>query len=98
MPSLVNIMPSNAKNKKYTAIFDLGNNKVKRVNFGSKNSKTYVDHGDLIKRQNYIARHSALNEDFNDPLTPASLSMHILWGEFNDLSMNIQHFKNKFKL
>ena len=98
MISLIGIYPSNTKNKKLVAIFDLGNNKIKSVNFGSKNSKTFIDHNDPIKRENYIARHSALNEDFSDPLTPASLSLHILWGPYNDLEMNKQHFKHKFKL
>ena len=99
MPSLVGIYPSNTKNKKYVAIFDLGNEKTKRVNFGSKKSKTYLDHKDPIKRENYIKRHTALGtEDFNDPFSAGSLSMHILWGLYTDLEMNINNFKQMFKL
>jgi len=99
MISLIGIYPSNTKNKKYVALFDLGNGKTKLVNFGSKKSMTYLDHNDPIKRENYIARHTALGtEDFNDPLTPGSLSMHILWGVYPDLEMNINHFKHMFKL
>ena len=99
MISLIGIYPSNTKNKKYVALFDLGNNKIKRVNFGSKKSSTYLDHNDPIKRENYIARHTALGtEDFNDPLTAGSLSMHILWGVYPDLEMNINNFKQMFKL
>jgi len=99
MISLIGIYPSNTKNKKYVALFDLGNNKIKRVNFGSKKSSTYLDHNDPIKRENYIARHTALGtEDFNDPLTAGSLSLHILWGPYTELEMNINHFKHMFKL
>ena len=98
MISLVGVYPSNTKNKKLVALFNI-DGKLKRVNFGSKNSKTFIDHNDPIKKENYIKRHTALGtEDFNDPLTPASLSMHLLWGATNDLELNIQHFKNMFKL
>lgn len=99
MISLIGIYPSISKHKKYVALFDLGNNTIKQVNFGSKNSKTYLDHNDPIKRQNYIARHTALGtEDYNDPLTPASLSMFLLWGKHTDLDMNIKEYKNMYKI
>lgn len=99
MISLIGIYPSPSKHKKLVALFDLGNNKIKQVNFGSKNSKTYLDHNDPIKRENYIKRHTALGtENFNDPLTAGSLSFHILWGQTNDLELNIKHFKHMFKL
>ena len=98
MISLVGVHPSTTKNKKLVALFNV-NGKLKRVNFGSKNSKTFIDHNDPIKKENYIKRHTALGtEDFNDPVTPASLSMHLLWGPTNDLELNIQHFKHMFKL
>ena len=99
MISLIGIYPSISKHKKYVALFDLGNNKIKQVNFGSKNSKTYLDHNDPIKRENYIKRHTALGtEDYNDPLTPASLSIFLLWGKHTDLQMNIKDYKNRFKI
>ena len=99
MISLIGIYPSTTKNKKYVALFDLGNNKIKRVNFGSKTSSTYLDHNDPIKRENYIKRHTALGtEDFNNPLTAGSLSMFILWGPYTELEMNITNFKHMFKL
>ena len=99
MISLIGIYPSTSKHKKYVALFDLGNNKTKQINFGSKNSMTYLDHKDPIKRQHYIARHSALGtEDYNDPLTPASLSMFLLWGKHTDLDMNIKEYKNMYKI
>ena len=99
MISLIGIYPSISKHKKYVALFDLGNNKIKQVNFGSKNSKTYLDHNDPIKRENYIKRHTALGtEDYNDPLTPASLSIFLLWGKHTDLDMNIKEYKNMYKI
>ena len=99
MISLIGIYPSISKHKKYVSLFDLGNNKIKQVNFGYKNSKTYLDHKDITKRANYVARHTALGtEDYNDPLTPASLSMFLLWGKHTDLDMNIKEYKNMYNI
>lgn len=98
MISLVGVHPSNTKNKKLVALFNI-DGKLKRVNFGSKNSKTFIDHKDPIKRENYIKRHTALGtEDYNDPLTPASLSMHLLWGKHTDLDLNIKEYKNMYNI
>jgi len=98
MIKLVGVVPSTTKHKKLTALFNV-NDKLKKVNFGSKSSKTYLDHKDPIKRENYIARHTALGtEDYNDPLSPASLSMFLLWGNHTDLQMNIKDYINRFKL
>jgi len=98
MISLIGIYPSTTKNKKYVALFDLGNNTIKRVNFGSKTSKTYIDHNDEIKKENYIKRHTALGtEDFSDPLTAGSLSMFILWNK-PTLEEAIADFKHRFKV
>jgi hypothetical protein len=98
MIKLIGVYESATKNKKLVALFNV-NDKLKKVNFGSKNSKTYLDHKDPIKRENYIARHTALgNEDYNDPLSPASLSMFLLWGNHTDLQMNIKDYINRFKL
>lgn len=98
MISLIGIYTSTTKNKKLVALFNI-DGKLKRVNFGSKNSKTFLDHNDPIKRQHYIARHTALGtEDFNDPLSPASLSMHLLWGKHTDLDLNIKEYKNMYNI
>ena len=85
-----------AQKKKYVAIFDLGDNKTKKVHFGSKESSTYLDHHDTNKRENYIKRHK-VRENFNDPLTAGSLSRWLLWNK-ETLSASIADFKKKFKL
>jgi len=98
MIKLIGVYESTTKNKKLVALFNV-NDKLKKVNFGSKNSKTYLDHFNDIKRENYIKRHTALGtEDYNDPLSPASLSIHLLWGPTTSLSDNIIIFKKKFNL
>jgi len=92
---LLSIKPSTAKNKKYTATF-LINDKEKTVHFGYAGSKTFLDHGDEKKKDAYLARHKK-NENWNDPLTPASLARYINWNK-TTLSASIADFKKRFNL
>ena len=100
---LLSIKPSDRADKKYTATFCMcqGETKCcdrerKKVHFGAKNSSTYIDHNDEQKKDAYIARHR-VNENFNKPMTPSSLSRFILWNK-TTLSASIADFKRKFKL
>lgn len=78
---LLDIIKSPRKSKKLTAVFDI-DGVIKKVHFGSKNSQTFLDHNDDLKKSYYIKRHMALGtEDINNPITPASLSMFILWNK-----------------
>jgi hypothetical protein len=98
MIKLIGVYPSTQKNKKLVALFDIDGN-LKMVHFGSKNLSSYLDHKDEEKRDNYIRKQIALGtEDLNDPLTPASLIMYLLYGNYADLRMNIKQFKKTFKI
>ena len=95
------IKNSQAKNKRFVAIFTDEKGKSKKVNFGLKNPKkgTYIDHSDKELRKNYRARHEATEKKFyKDPMRPATLSRFILWGESTLLKQNIQDYKNKYNL
>ena len=101
---LLSIKPSDKPTKKYVATFCTceGATKCcdtdrKKVNFGSRGSSTYLDHGDEKKRDAYIARHQ-VRENFNEPLTAGALSFHLLWGKTTSLRENIALFKKKFNL
>ena len=85
---------SKRKDKRYVAIFDNG----VKVNFGLLGGQTYIDHGDKLKRSNYLARHGNSNEDWNNPYTPGSLSRFILWGDYLTLEQNIKSFKKRFNV
>ena len=92
------IYQSQRQDKRFVAVF-LKNDEIKyTAHFGSKNGSTFIDHGDIIKRSNYLKRHSALNEDWNDPFTASSLSRWILWGDSDGIETNIKTFKKRFKL
>ena len=84
---LVKVERSSRSSKKYVATFKI-DGKTKEIHFGSATSKTYLDHHDTKKRENYIKRH-AVRENFNDPLTAGSLSKHLLWGRTTSLAENI---------
>ncbi len=92
------IYESARKDKRFLAIFvEHGIIKFK-INFGSKNGMTFVDHGDILKRENYLERHSALNEDWEKTSTAGALSKWILWGQSPNINTNIELFKKRFKL
>ena len=85
------ITKSNVKGKRYTAI--IGD---KKINFGSAVGSTYIDHGDEVKRTNYLKRHK-VNEDWTK-INAGSLSRFILWGDSPDINVNISNYKKKFGL
>jgi len=85
------ITKSNVKGKRYTAI--IGD---KKINFGSAVGSTYIDHGDEVKRTNYLKRHK-VNEDWTK-VNAGSLSRFVLWGDSNDINVNIANYKKKFGL
>lgn len=98
---LISIEPSTRKNKRFVATFLMDDDKYKKVHFGQKDPKygTYIDHKDNTKRKNYIARHIKLEGAYIDnPITPSSLSMFILWGPYPDIQKNIQGFKKMFNV
>lgn len=85
------IQPSTRKDKKLMATFSNG----KVVHFGAKGSKTYLDTGDKVKREAYLARHR-VNENWTDPYTPGALSRWLLWGDSTSLEANHQAFMKRF--
>jgi len=88
----MNIVNSKSKNKRFTAIFNDGS----RIDFGLKGGLTYIDHGDNIKRINYIKRHK-VNENWNK-INAGSLSRYVSWGDSKDINVNIQDYKRRFNI
>ena len=89
---LLNIVKLRGDKKKYQAIFS--NNK--RVKFGAEGSKTFLDHKDDKKKENYLARHK-VRENWNDPYTAGALSRWILWNK-KTLRESIADYKKRFNL
>ena len=91
--NFVSFAPSTRKNKKYEIVFMKENGRPLTIHFGSKNSKTYLDHADKNKRLAYIARHEK-NEDWQS-VNAGSLSRYILW-EGTDLETNFKAYFKRF--
>lgn len=66
------------------------------IHFGAKGSKTYIDHHDELKRENYLKRHS-VNEDWSK-VNAGSLSAYILWGDSTNIDTNLRVFLDTFRI
>ena len=70
---------SKAKGKRFYVIYD-----GKKINFGQRDGKTYIDHRDEKKRKAWRARHEKIKLKsgklaYKDPKQPAFWSYRILW-------------------
>ena len=88
-----------AGRKEFQAVFEKeGKEYIRRFGTGSNyvlnKSKTDAD------RDAYRARHRAgsSGKKLSDPMSPAALSMYILWGESRTLSRNVAAYRRKFNL
>lgn len=86
------IKPSTRKGKRFMATFNNG----KTIHFGLRGGQTYIDHGDKIKRENYINRHKK-NEDWTK-VNAGSLSRFLLWGDYTTLEQNHNVYMKKFNI
>ncbi len=98
MPKLKSITKSEAKGKKWTATFDLGDGKTKKVQVGATGYKDYTIGATDEQRASYRARHSKGKGSLSAPMTPKSLSYYLLWGDSKSLKVNIANFKKRFNL
>ena len=89
----ISLEKSNKPNKKLVIKFS---EPTLTIHFGSKNSSTFLDHQDKVKRSNYLKRHK-VNEDWNQ-VNAGSLSAYILWGDTSDLYKNLINYLDKFKI
>ena len=71
---------SDKKDKRFFVIY----NYDKKINFGSRYGKSYIDHHDDKKRSAWYARHSMIydkngNKAIDNPYSPSYWSARILW-------------------
>ena len=93
---LLKIVKSNRKDKKLMAVFEtLKGRKV--VHFGAVGYSDYISSGgDNVKKRAYIARHK-VNEKWDDPMTPATLSRYLLWNK-PTLDESLKDFRKRFNI
>lgn len=68
--------------------------KERRVPFGAKGYEDYTQHGNPLRKENYLTRHRA-REDWKDPMTAGALSRWILW-ETPSIETSVRKFKQRF--
>jgi hypothetical protein len=73
---------------------------MKRIRFGAPDGKTFIDHGDEVKRENYWKRHMAnpVEKYRIENIIPSAalLSAVLLWGESTDLRENVDMLNGLF--
>ena len=89
----MNLVKATDGKHKWVAVFDDGT----RVPFGAKGYQDYTQHGDKLRRANYLARHRT-SETWTNPKTAGALSRWILWGDSTSLSANLSDFRRRFSL
>ncbi len=57
----------------------------------------FTHHKNEERKKRYIERHQH-NENWNDPMTPGSLSRFILWGNATNLNQAIKDYEKKFNV
>ena len=101
MPIYLDIKRSNAKNKKFTAVFshykDGEKKKIKTTQFGDSRYKDYTQHKDKERRKLYKGRHKK-DLSKGNYMNAGYLSYYILWGDSSSLKTNISKYKSKFNL
>ena len=90
----ISLEKSNKPNKKLVITFS---EPKLSIHFGSKNSSTYLDHHDKVKRSNYLKRHQ-VNEDWGNPISRGALSMWLLWGPTTNLKENLIYYLKHFNI
>lgn len=98
MVKLISIETSTRPEKKYMALFDMGDSRTKLVHFGQRGAMDFTLTNDLARKALYLARH-AKNEDWtaSGVTTSGALSRYILWNK-KTLSASIADFKQRFDL
>ena len=100
---LEKVISSDAKGKKWTAVFCLckgesccADNKKKKVHFGAEGMADYTLGATDEQRKSYRARHVSGKTAKVD--TADALSYYILWGYSRSRIQNIKDYKKKFSV
>tara|TARA_R110001632_G_scaffold48810_1_gene122753 strand:+ start:4029 stop:4337 length:309 start_codon:yes stop_codon:yes gene_type:complete len=100
---LEKVISSDAKGKKWTAVFCLckgesccADNKKKKVHFGAEGMDDYTLGATDEQRKSYKSRHASGKTAKAD--TADALSYYILWGDSRSRLQNTRDYKKKFSV
>jgi hypothetical protein len=83
---------SNRKGKRFVIIME-----DMKHHFGSDVGKTYIDHGNLKKKEAWIARHKN-DKGYNNQHSGIFYSKNLLWGDSKSLKENIKLLEKKLNV
>ena len=90
---LLGLLHANDDKHKYIAEFETENG-LKHIRFGAFGYESYIDHKNTQRKKAYLARHES-RENWNDPMTPGSLSRWLLWNK-TTLKASMLDFRKRF--
>ena len=94
---IVRIQESTNPEKKLMAVFTKPNGRTKTTHFGARGMSDYTQHKDPDRKDNYLARHGGMGENWKDPTTAGALSRWILWGK-PSLRESFNDYKKRFNI
>ena len=95
---IISVGLSPLSSKKYRAHFEDEDRKF-HVDFGQPNATTLINGASKQLKENYIKRHSKLEQTYwNIPTTPAALSRYLTWGASRNLADNLRAYKKRFNI
>lgn len=100
---IIKVEKSPLRIKRFRAFVKMHNGEIKHFDFGAPSppAETYIDHFDVIKRENYRIRHLANATERkliqNLVPSPSVLSFYLLWGKYTKLEDNIKYLNTLFR-
>lgn len=91
---LLKVQPSTRKGKKYMAIFQYRDERIRSAHFGDVHYDDYTTNKDTARRERYRVRHASGKNAAAD--TPDALSYHLLWGPSTSMSQNLVAFRKRY--
>ena len=101
MFKLMSIEPSDRPGKKWRANFyDSTTGRRRTIHFGQEGADDYTITQDKAQRDRYRTRHQKdLQTDAaKTGMSPGALSYYLLWGEHDNITKNLPHYKRLFNL
>ena len=97
------VIPSPVQNKRFRATLVDETGRVHKIDFGQKGWSTFIDHGDVRKKENFWSRHyggNSTERHLIDNLIPSAalLSSFLLWGPSQKLDDNIKLLNQLFEV
>lgn len=94
---LLRVEKSPKPEKKYRAVFETDEGRIKNTDFGSAGMDDYLLTKNKEQRERYRDRHRK-DLETGDPTRAGYLAFWLLWGDYTSLRSNIAAYKKRYNL